>query len=236
MQTIRLLFKVLWSPAESMFLLSKKPRVLVPMLFLCAFSFVAGTVMVMKVDMAELTIRALERSPQGATLSDQQKDLMRQQMNSPVLKSFTFVSTAIGPLLIVFCVTAIYFVLFTIAGREGGFKSFLSITTFAFIPLAVRQAAGVFSVFLIPPSSLMLDELGSLSPAVFLDRDRLSPVVFAAVNMIDLVTIWILILLVIGYGFVARKSLSKGARAACVIGVFLAYAAFRLAFAAFRGI
>jgi hypothetical protein len=219
-----------------MFLLSKKPRVLVPMLFLCAFSFVAGTVMVMKVDMAELTIRALERSPQGATLSDQQKDLMRQQMNSPVLKSFTFVSTAIGPLLIVFCVTAIYFVLFTIAGREGGFKSFLSITTFAFIPLAVRQAAGVFSVFLIPPSSLMLDELGSLSPAVFLDRDRLSPVVFAAVNMIDLVTIWILILLVIGYGFVARKSLSKGARAACVIGVFLAYAAFRLAFAAFRGI
>lgn len=236
MQTISLLFKVLWSPAESMFLLSKQPRVLVPMLFLCAFSFVAGTVMVMKVDLAELTIRAVERSPQGATLSDPQKQQMREAMNSPVAKVFTFASTAVGPVMIVLVVTVIYFVLFTVVGRDGNFKSFLSITTFAFIPLVVRQAAGALSVFVIPPSSLMLDELGSLSPAVFLDRDALSTVSFTLVNMIDLVTIWILVLLTIGYGFVARKSLTKGARVSCVVGVFLVYVALRLAFAAFRGI
>src|SRR5215469_7931843 len=124
MQTISLLFKVLWSPAESMFILSKKPRVLVPMLFLCLFSLIAGTVMTMKVDVADLTIRAIERTPRGATMSDQQKDQMRQAMNSPAGKGLTFVSTAVGTPIMILVVTAIYFVLFTIAGREGNFKSF----------------------------------------------------------------------------------------------------------------
>ena len=82
----------------------------------------------------------------------------------------------------------------------------------------------------------MPDELGSLSPSVFLDRDAISPVLFTAVSSIDLVTIWILTLLVIGYGYVTRKSLSKAARAGAVVGVFLVYAALRLAYAAISGV
>jgi hypothetical protein len=236
MQTIGLLFKVLWSPGETMFLLSKNPRVLAPLLFSCLFSFASGTVMAKKLDLAELTIRQIERSPQASNLSDQQKDLMRQQMNSPLVKGFTFVSTAVGPIVIILLVTVIYFVLFTILGREGGFKSFVSITAFAFIPLIFRQLAGVLSALFLPSSAIMLDELGSLSPAVFLDRDSMSPVVFAAVSTVDLVSIWILALLIIGYGFVTRKSLSKGTRAASVIGVFLVFVALRLALAAIRGV
>src|SRR6478736_287390 len=44
MQTIRLMFKVLWSPSEVMFLLSKNPRVLGPVLLLCATSFITTAV------------------------------------------------------------------------------------------------------------------------------------------------------------------------------------------------
>ena len=157
-------------------------------------------------------------------------------MNSPVVKGFTFVSVAIGPVLMIVLVAGIYFALFTILGREGGFKSFLSITAFAFVPTIFRQVAAVLSAFMVPTSSLMPDELGSLSPAVFMDRDSVSPVLFAAVNTIDLVSVWVLILLVIGYGFVTRKSLSKSSRAAAVIGVFMLYVALRLASAAVRGI
>ena len=192
--------------------------------------------MVTKLDLAELTIRQIERSPQGANFSDQQKDLMRKQMQSPVVKGFTFVSTAIGPVVIIVVVAAIYFALFTILGREGGFKSFLSITAFAFVPLIFRQLAALLSAFFLPGSAIMLDELGSLSPAVFFDRDSMSPVLFTAVSTIDLVNIWILALLIIGYGYVTRQSLSKGVRAASVIGVFLVYVALRLALAAIRGV
>lgn len=236
MHTIGLLFKVLWSPGETMFLLSKKPRVLVPILFSCLISFALGTVMVKKLDLAELTIRQIERSPLGRNFPDQQKDLMRQQINSPIAKAFTFVSTAVSPVLIILVISVIYFGLFTILGRDGGFKSFTSITAFALVPLIFRQLAAVLSVFFLPSSAIMLDELGSLSPAVFLDRDSMSPVLFTAVSTIDLVSIWVLALLIIGYGFVTRKTLSKGLRAASVIGVFLVYVALRLALAAVRGV
>lgn len=234
MQSISLLFKVLWSPGEALFFLSKNPKVLTPILFLTLFSIVTGAVLVTKLDSAELTMRALERS--RSNLSDEQKAQLRRQMGSPVVKVFTFVSAVVGALLVVLIVAGIYFALFTMLGREGSFKAFLSITAYAFVPTIFRSLAAVLSAYVVPPSSLMPDELGSLSPAVFLDRDAMSPVVFTAVNTIDLVTIWVLILLWIGYGFVTRKSLSKVSRAAAILGVFMLYVALRLVSAAVRGI
>jgi len=234
MQSISLLFKVLWSPGEALFFLSKNPKVLTPILFLTLFSTVTGAVLVTKLDSAELTMRALERS--RSNLSDEQKAQLRRQMGSPVVKVFTFVSAVVGALLVVLIVAGIYFALFTMLGREGSFKAFLSITAYAFVPTIFRSLAAVLSAYVVPPSSLMPDELGSLSPAVFLDRDAMSPVLFTAVNTIDLVTIWVLILLWIGYGFVTRKSLSKVSRAGAILGVFLLYVALRLVSAAVRGI
>jgi Yip1 domain len=197
---------------------------------------VTGAVLVTKLDSAELTMRAIERSSRGSNLSDEQKAQLRRQMGSPVVKVFTFVSAVVGALLVVLIVAGIYFALFTMLGREGSFKAFLSITAYAFVPRIFSSLAAVLSAYVVPPSSLMPDELGSLSPAVFLDRDAMSPVVFTAVNTIDLVTIWVLILLWIGYGFVTRKSLSKVSRAAAILGVFMLYVALRLVSAAVRGI
>lgn len=236
MEGIGLLFKVLWSPGEAMFHLSKKPRIVVPIVFLCLFSLVTGALVMSKLDSAELAMRAIERSPQGAQMTDQQKDLLRSQMNSPIFRVFGLASTVIGPIIMILLIAGLYFALFTMLGREGGFKAFLSITAFAFIPGIFRQAAAVLSAFVMPASSIMPDELGSLSAGVFIDRDSASPVLFAAANTIDLVSIWILALLIIGYGFVTRKSLSAVTRSCAVLGVFLVYVALRLALAAVRGV
>ena len=183
-----------------------------------------------KISPADLAIRAIEKSPRGANFSEDQKDQLRKTMDSPVVKTLTFCSTAFGPAVLVLLITGLYFGLFTLLGREGGFKAFLSITAFAFIPSIFRQLAAVLSVYVVPAASIMPDELGSISPAVFLDRDAMSPVLFAGVTMIDLVNFWILALLVIGYGTVTRKSLSKTARAGAVVGVFLVYALLRQIF------
>jgi hypothetical protein len=235
MQGIGLLFKVLWSPGEAMFLLAKTPRVLAPLLFLCLFSAVVGGAMMTKLDSGELAMRAIEQSPQGRNLSDEQKTQIRSQVNSPIVKGFTAVSVVVGPALVIVIVAAIYFALFTMVGREGGFKAFLSITAYAFVPSIFRSLAAMLSAFFLPTSAIMPDELGSLSPSVFIDRTAVSPAVFTAVSAIDLVSIWILVLLVIGYGFVTRKSVSKVTRAGVVVGVFLVYVVLRVGFAALRG-
>jgi hypothetical protein len=236
MRSIGLLFKVLWSPGEAMFQLSKNPRVLAPMLFLSVFSFVAGSITLTKVDFAELSMRMIERSARGAQMPDEQKEQIRRATNSTPAKVSLFAATVVLPLIVIVVVAVVYFGLFTMLGREGGFKSYLSITTYAFVPIVFSQLAGLLRAYLVPSSSLMLDELGSLSAAVFIDRDSVSPVVFTAANTVDLSSIWILTLLAIGYGFVTRKRLSKTARTGAVVGVFLAYAALKLVSAAVRGV
>jgi len=226
MRSMGLVFKVLWSPGEVMFLIAKNPRVILPLSLLICSSLLSGAIVMTK--LPELPLRAIERSPQGMNLSDEAKDRIRQQINSPITRFFTIVFSGLRPVLALLIVSGIYFSAFTIIGREGNFKSFFSITAFAFIPTIFRQIVAILSALFAPSSSIMPDELGSLSPAVFLDRDSVSPIVFMGMNMIDIVSIWTLSLMVIGFAFVTRKSVSRVARAGAVIGVFLVYAVVRI--------
>jgi hypothetical protein len=189
-----------------------------------------------KLDFADMTMRMIERSRQAANLTDEQKTAMRTQMNSPIVKGFTFVSSFIAPLFLVVIIAVVYFVVFTLLGRQSGFKGFFSVTAYAFVPGIVGQIGAVLRAYTVPSSSLMLDEIGSLSAAVFVDRDAVSPVVFTLANSLDVVSIWVLSLLVIGYGFLARKGLSKTTRTIAVVGVFLLWVAFRVGSAAIRGV
>lgn len=236
METIGLFFKVLWSPGETMFLLSKNPRVLAPVLFLMVFSFVTQNVLLTKLDPAEIAIKAAEQQSRGVPMTEDRKVQVRNLVHSPVYKVLTQVAAVVGSLVLITITCVLYFALFTMLGREAGFKAFFSITTFAFIPIIFRQLAALVSVFVVPVSAIMPDELGSLSPAVFLDRSAMSPVLFAAVNSIDLVNIWILSLLIIGYRFTVRKSLSTVTRAVSVVSLFLVYVALRLGYAAILGV
>ena len=235
MQTISLLFKVLWSPKEVMFVVSKTPRALVPVLFLCLFSLVTGSLVMTKVDEADLAIKTVERA-RGEPLSEESKELVRSNANTPLHKAVSVIDKFLRPLLWITVISVLYFALFSIVGREQGFKTFFSLTAFAFVPLIFRQLSAAITAFIVPTSGIVADDLGSLSPALFLNRDSVSPVLFAAINTIDLVTIWILVLLTIGYGFAARKSLSKASCAAIVVGLFLVGVVARLAFAAILSI
>src|SRR5205809_7414659 len=118
MQTIGLLLKVLWSPGEAMFLLSKNPKVLTPIIFLTLFSILTGAAVMTKISPADLAIRAIEKSPRGTNFTEEQKEQLRKTMDSPVVKTLTLCSTAFGPAVVVLIITALYFGLFTMLGRE----------------------------------------------------------------------------------------------------------------------
>ncbi len=226
MRSIGFLFKVLWSPGEAMFLIARNPCFGLPLLLLIGSSLVSGAVVLTKIP--DLPLRAIEHSPYGMNISDETKDHLREQVDSPAAWIFTMVLSGVRPLLLLLIISGIYFLIFTIIGRQGGFKAFFSITAFSLIPTVFRQIVTVLSALLVPSASIMPDELGSLSPAVFLDRDSVPSIVFAGVNMIDIVSIWTLSLMVIGFAFVIPKTVSRRTRAGVVIGVFLVYAVGRI--------
>src|SRR2546422_11455567 len=120
MRSVGLLLKVLWAPGEAMFLLSKNPRLLVPILFVALLALVSGIIVTSKVPAAELAMRVIERSPQGANLSDEAKEQIRQRVNSPAARTLTIVSTSLGPVLVLLIVAGLSFGLFSrcVCGRR----------------------------------------------------------------------------------------------------------------------
>jgi hypothetical protein len=229
METISLLFNVLWAPAETMFKVAKSRKILAPLILLTAGAILSVLVTFSQVNMGEVMLRTMEQ--QGRAPSGEQRERMLAMMNGPAVRAFGAISAVVVPTVTVLLVAVIYFGLFTLLGRESGFKAFFAVTAFAFVPSIVRTAAAVITMTVVPQSQLMLDELGNIGPAVMLDRGAVSSKLFAAVAQFDVVSLWILALLVIGYRFVSRKSVSAVARTVCVFGVWLVYVAFRVAFA-----
>jgi hypothetical protein len=89
--------------------------------------------------------------------------------------------------------------------------------------------ARILTVLIVPPSSIMPDELGSISPAIFVDRTTVSKTLFTLLSQFDIVTLWILSLLSIGYRFASTKKVSVAARVGCVFGIWLVWVALRVA-------
>jgi hypothetical protein len=220
MQSIGLLLKVLWSPGETMSLLSKNPRVLAPLILISLLSLGGGTVTLFKVDFGEVALQQMERSGRANNMTEEQKQnaVRIAKMIAPV---GVVVGGALGPALFTLIAAAIYFGVFTMVGREGNFKTFYSLTLYAYLPIVVRQIAAVVRLYAIPPAQLDIQNLGGLSAQVFLDPASVSKAVFALAGVVDIVSIWIMVLLCIGYKFVTRKSVGNALRAIVVVAVYL---------------
>src|SRR5262249_21059075 len=214
METIGLFFKTLWSPAESLFLLSKKPRVLVPLIIVAVLQLGVGLVSLSKLDFGQVALRQIERSPRAANMSDEQKQnaVRVSRQLAPVFIAFG----TIAPALFITIAAGLYFGIFSMIGRTAGFKAFYAVTLFAYIPLLIRQLASVVQLLGIPSEQIDVNELGNLSAALFLDRSDVSKVVYALASVVDITSIWIVILLVIGYKFLTPKSVGLGLRSAAV--------------------
>src|SRR5262249_11887941 len=119
METIGLFFKTLWSPAESMFQLSKKPRVLVPLIIVAILQLGVGLVSLSRLDFGQVALRQIERSPQGANMSEEQKQnaVRVSRRLAPVFIAFG----TIAPALFITIAAGFYFGIFSMVGRTGEF-------------------------------------------------------------------------------------------------------------------
>ena len=229
METIGLFFKTFWAPGEAMFVLSKKPRILLPLIIVGLLQLGVGLVSLSRLDFGAVVVKQIERSPQGANMNEEQKQNLARVYRQ--LAPALVVLGAIAPALIVTVAAALYFGIFTMLGRQGGFKAFYAITLFAYIPLLIRQAVSVVQLLAVPAEQIDVNDLGSLSLAVFLDRTEVSKVVYALAGVVDLTSIWTVILLIIGYKFVTTKGVGTGLR---TVAVAVPYLIFSLILAGLR--
>ncbi len=225
MRALRLMLKTLWSPGEA-FGEIREYRVgpWIPFLVFIIFGIASVYLMTSRIDVGEALMRDVLRSPQAGNMSQEQMDQTREFFGSPYVTVGMYVAKVLFTLVTVI-VAGLFFVIFLILGSRPSFMRFWSVTTFAFTPILLANIAGTAVMYTIPPAAMRLSQVNVLSPAIFMDPQMEAGALYALAQALSLTTVWILVLLIIGYGVVASNRLGAGLRTVVVLTPWLFYVA-----------
>ena len=219
MKGFLLVAKTFWSPGEAFEEIANAPvRPWAAILVLTIVGLISAGVITATIDPAEMALRAMEQSPQGGNLTEEQKEQFVERLNNPAVRYIGFAWALVGPTVLIAVLSGIYFGIFMILGSSAKYRRFFSLTSFAMLPLLIRNVAATLMVLFIPSSAINPQELGGIAPSAFLDPTEVSRTVFAIAQSLDLITFWVLILLIIAYRNVAPNRTSVITR---TIGVLI---------------
>ena len=170
MSKLHQVLRVIWAPRVTMAGASVQPIFLIPILIPTIFASIAAAILYFR-------FSALRPDLQAAWIVG-------------------IVATASAPLLISIGVSGVFFLVFSIIGRSRGYLSFLSITALAFLPTSIVHLWQ--SVILLFSDETLSPQAGRLNFTYFFDPTVVSPSVYVAAGMVDVVSLWILGLLVVG--------------------------------------
>lgn len=204
----------LFSPAETFAAVAKRPVWLVPMIVYVLLS-IAGTVLVMpKIDFESTVREQMEKS--GQQIDDKQLEMIIS-----IQKPIVYASAVVMIPLAILIIGAVHMGGFRAFGGEGTFGQYISVATLAWMPLLVQSLVG--QVVAMTRKSISIEQLQTLvvSNLGFLTSPVDNPARFALLSSIDLFSVWVLVLLIIGFGIVSK--LPRAQAIGIVVAFWLIY-------------
>jgi hypothetical protein len=192
---------VLVAPGRTFRALAERPTFLVVMLLLGLLSALVAAIMTLQVDLGDAIRESL--AEQGQTLPDAQLENFERigRWVSPV-------GAFLGSLGIYALAALVFLGVFRILGSTMGYRASLAVTVHAFAPGAV--AALLSLVVLMLREKLSMEEIQQgrllLSNLAAFGSSDTSPPLMALLKAVDVFSLWTVVLLVLGYGIVARVS------------------------------
>lgn len=234
MESLKRLGEVLWAPTETFRKIAERPTWAVALVALLAISGGVVWTAVQRIDQDAQREMIRDQIEERSGLRGEELDRQVDQaveVNrriAPFTPVIVLVFSVIGYAL----VAAVFFVAFRLAGGELGFVRSFAITLHAMMPLAL---AGLIALPIVlgqeavdpermQSGSLLASNLSLLAP------EDASPPLVALLASFDLFTLWVVVLLIIGYSVVAR--VSKGVATGVVVGAWVVWIAVKVGLAA----
>jgi hypothetical protein len=208
---------VLFSPSETFASIARRPDVLVPLVILLIISLVSGWTIAGRVDFTALAREGMEANPRSADMPPDQMNRMVRIMSSS-MKAMTYASPLLS-IVILLIIAGVLLLAFRLFGGEGNFKQAFSVTVYSWYPGLIK---GIISlIVLLNRKSVSMYDLQNpvRSNLGFLTSPKTDAVRFALLSSLDIFTIWMLVLFIIGFAAISR--LSKAKSAAIVIGLWV---------------
>lgn len=217
---------VFFAPGETFASIVRRPDFVVPLVLILIVSLTTGILIAEKVDFKSLAREAVESSGRQLPPDAQQRQV---NLMGGVMKASAFFAPVITVLSMVI-LAAIIFAAFKIFGGEGDFLQAFSITVYAWMPNLIRAVVSVVAI-LAKKSAITIYSLQNpvaSNPGYFINP-KLHPIEAAFLGSFDVFTIWVLILLIIGFAAMSRFSRAKAA------AIMLSLFAIKLLFAVGAG-
>jgi len=219
---------VLMTPNETFASIARQPDWLVPLVIILVVSLVAGIIFAQRVDFISPMREAME---QNKNMSPDQID-RAVRISSAVAKVFSYASPLLSVISLLI-IAAVLLLVFRLFGGEGDFRQAFSVVVYSWMPGIIKS---IVVIAIVAARSVSASDLATLlrSNLAFLVTMKDHPMLFVLLSSLDVFTIWLLALLIIGFAYVSRLSRSKSA--AIVISLWVVVTLFKLIGPAIRAL
>jgi hypothetical protein len=206
---------IFFSPKPTFEDIARKPSWILPVVISTILSIIAMVALNQRMNWRDYVSQQIEKSPRASQLSAEQK---QQQIEggakfTPII---LYVAGVIGPILSVLIIAGVMMLAYNLlAGAGATYSQSLSIIAHAFMVSLVSTPLFLLVVFLKPFSTVDVENPVASNLAAFLPDDAAKWLV-ALCKSIDIFSIWILILIAIGFAAVNPRKL-KGAKPLVIV-------------------
>ena len=159
------------------------------------------------------------RTAAAAMKKDPRVTAEQMQQFRTIAEKFVPVVAAVGTPIAIFCIGLSLWLAGKLVDAKQSFGAAMMVTSYAYLPKVIGGIVVGVQGLLMDPASLTGQYKVSLGVGRFLDPDAASPILLALVARLDVFTIWVTVLLVIGLSVTGKISRSNAAIAGVVVWV-----------------
>jgi Yip1 domain len=213
---------VLFSPKLTFEDIARKPTWVLPVIVMTVLSIVAVIALNQRMNWREYISQKLEKDPRAAQLSAERKE-QQVDISAKVTVYIVYAAGALGPIVIAVVLGAIMMGAYNLLGGAGArFSQSLAIVGHANLVGLVSTPIFLLILFLRPAGTIDPDNPMATNLAAFLPEES-AKWLFTLCKSLDIFTLWMLILIAIGFAAVNPRKL-KGAKSfGIVFGVWGAF-------------
>ncbi len=220
---------VFFSPKSTFADIAKSPSWVAPMLLLFVIYLGLNFALANRADWVQVTKDQIAKSKFASRQIDQLPEDQRAraiEQGAGRAKTFRYVRGVCGWPLLILVASAVYFGAFKlVGGARTNFATAFAVTTFAHLPMGLRELIAIPVTFLKDPASIDPENFLASNPAALFGSDlptwQMVPLAF-----LDVFGIWAIILMAVGFSATDPKKLPIGKALGIVFGTFFSFMLF----------
>jgi len=229
------IFGALFSPKPTFESIARRPTWILPMLVITLISIGGGIVAGHRLDWRTVVEQQIQKRPSAQRRVEQLPPEQREQMlaqQAKIIPITVYAASFAGPPIVMLVIGAVFLGVFNlVSGVPMGFKTSLSIVAHAWMPQVINSLLAIVILCLKDPATIDVQNIVASNLAVFLP-DGAATWMSTLLGALDLFSIWVMLLMALGYQAVNPRKLTFGKALGTIVGVWLILVLLRVGLAA----